>query len=445
MKSAQDPNPIPSLLSTLGLWLKIGCISFGGPAGQIALIHRELIEKRQWISEQRFLHALNYCMVLPGPEAQQLATYMGWLLHRTLGGIMAGLLFILPSLFVLMGLGWIYLQYGEVPVVTGIFYGIKPAVSAIVIMAAYRIGRRTLNHPLLWLMTLASFAAIHYLDTPFPFILLTAALLGSVLGARLDSKPHQDATHQPPLMGDDFAGFPHTRFKLTRCLTILWVGLMLWCIPMGWLYLTFGWSVPLTQMAWFFTKASLLTFGGAYAVLPYVYQGVVEHYGWLTAEQMMDALALGETTPGPLIMVNTFTGFITGWTQDILGSDRLFLGGTLAAVVVTYFTFLPSFIFILAGAPWVESSRATPRLKGPLTAISAAVVGVILNLALFFAGQVLFPEGVTLAPDFKAIIILLFAWIALTRFKLGIIPVIILSGGSGYLITALPNLLRVGF
>lgn len=444
MKANHDSTPTPCLVSTLGLWIKIGCISFGGPAGQIALLHRELVEKRHWISEQRFLHALNYCMILPGPEAQQLATYLGWLLHRTLGGFLAGLFFVLPSLFLLIGLGWIYLQYGSIPSVTAVFYGIKPAVSAIVIMAAYRIGRRSLNHPLLWLVTLASFSVIHYLDTPFPVILISAAILGALLGARLEPRAKQATPDQASLIGDDTMALPHTHFKLTRCLTVLWVGLMLWCIPMGWLYLEYGWSVPLTQMGWFFTKASLLTFGGAYAVLPYVYQGVVEHYGWLTPDQMMDALALGETTPGPLIMVNTFTGFITGWTQDVLGNSSPFLGGTVAALVVTYFTFLPSFVFILAGGPWVESSRATLRLKGPLTAISAAVVGVILNLALFFAGKVLFPAGLSMAPDFKAILILLFAWIALTRLRFGIISVIFLSGASGYLMTLLPSLLHRG-
>ncbi|MGZ8218590.1 chromate efflux transporter, partial [Methylomagnum sp.] len=390
----ERPDPV-TLGQAFWYWLKLGFISFGGPAGQIAIMHQDLVERKRWISERRYLHALNYCMVLPGPEAQQLATYIGWLMHRSLGGIMAGGLFVLPSLLVLVGLSWIYLAYGHVPAVAGALYGIKPAVTAIVLFAAYRIGTRALKNGLLWAMAALSFLAIFALGTPFPLMVLVAAILGGI-GGKL--APHKfavggghgaaKASYGPALIDDDTPTPGHARFRWGRLAWVLAWGLLLWGGALGGLAWRHGFDGALTQMGWFFTKAALLTFGGAYAVLPYVYQGAVEHYHWLTPHQMIDGLALGETTPGPLIMVVTFVGYVAGWTQGLFGPDRLFAAGAVAATVVTYFTFLPSFVFILAGGPLVESTHGNLKFTAPLTGITAAVVGVILNLALFFAYHV---------------------------------------------------------
>ncbi|WP_290575508.1 chromate efflux transporter [Ketobacter sp.] len=390
-----------SLKQAFGYWLKLGFISFGGPAGQISMMHQELVDKRRWISEQRFLHALNYCMVLPGPEAQQLATYIGWLLHGVKGGIMAGALFVLPSLLLLMLLSWIYLAFGDLPLVAGILYGIKPAVTAIVLLAAWRIGSRALKHWYLWGIAGLSFLAMAVFQVPFPAILLGAALLGwmgmrwlpHIFQAAVAHGPRKSNGVVDALIGDHSPVPEHARFSRQRLVMTVLVGLGLWWLVMGLLWATVGPAHDLSLMGWFFTKAALLTFGGAYAVLPYVVQGGVEHYGWLSATQMMDGLALGETTPGPLIMVVAFVGFVGGWTKAVLGPDALVLGGALAACVVTFFTFLPSFLFILLGGPLVEASRNQLKLTAPLTGITAAVVGVILNLALFFGEHVLFPDG----------------------------------------------------
>ena len=298
-------------------WLKLGFISFGGPAGQISVMHQELVERKRWISERRFLHALNYCMLLPGPEAQQLATYIGWLLHRTLGGIVSGGLFVLPSLFILIGLSWIYMAYGHLPAVAGLFFGIKPAVTTIVVFAAFRIGSKALKNVWLWAIAGASFASIFALHIPFPAIVLGAGMLG-ILGSRLRPEHFRlggghgitDKPHEPSVI-DDHTPIPHhARFSWSSFWRHLGIGVGLWTSTLGGLAGIYGWNHPLTQMGWFFTKASLLTFGGAYAVLPYVYQGAVDHYHWLTPLQMIDGLALGETTPGPLIMVVTFVGFV---------------------------------------------------------------------------------------------------------------------------------------
>ncbi|MEO6321123.1 MAG: chromate efflux transporter, partial [Polaromonas sp.] len=341
-------------------WLQLGFISFGGPAGQIAIMHRELVEKRRWVSEKRFLHALNFCMVLPGPEAQQLATYLGWLMHKTRGGVVAGTLFVLPSLALLIFLSWIYMAFGQLPLVAGIFYGIKPAVAAIVLHALHRIASKSLGNPMLapvpWAIAAISFIAISVLKLPFPLVVLSALLTGALLarfapGALGRGGTHSSATQAmsaPALIDDDTPTPAHALFKPSRLATVLAVGAALWLLPMAALVAANGWSATLTQTGWFFTKAALLTFGGAYAVLPYVNQAAVEHYQWLSTAQMMDGLALGETTPGPLIMVVAFVGFLAGWGQQVLGPDALFLGAALAACVATWFTFLPSFIFILA-------------------------------------------------------------------------------------------------
>ncbi|MCZ4306948.1 chromate efflux transporter [Zoogloeaceae bacterium G21618-S1] len=412
-------------------WLKLGFISFGGPAGQISIMHQELVERRRWLSERRFLHALNYCMVLPGPEAQQLATYIGWLMHRTWGGVVAGALFVLPSLLILIGLSWVYIAFGDVPLVAGLFYGIKPAVTAIVLQAAHRIGSRALKNNVLWAIAGASFAAIFELNVPFPAIVLGAAVVGYI-GGRV--APHvfaaggghgkASADFGRAIIDDDTPSPAHARFSWSRLAGVLATGAVLWLVPMGLLTAVLGWGHTLTQMAWFFTKAALLTFGGAYAVLPYVYQGAVGHYGWLTPTQMIDGLALGETTPGPLIMVVAFAGFVGGYVKAVFGPDSLFLAGAVAACLVTWFTFLPSFLFILAGGPLVESTHGEIRLTAPLTAITAAVVGVVLNLALFFGYHVLWPEGLAGGFDAVAALIALGAATALLRFKRGVIEVI---------------------
>jgi chromate transporter len=431
------PKPI-SLGQAFGYWLKPGFISFGGPAGQIAILHQDLVERKRWISERRFLHALNYCMLLPGPEAQQLATYIGWLMHRTWGGVIAGGLFVLPSLLILIGLGWIYQAFGQVPAVTGVFYGIKPAVTAIVLFAAYRIGSRALKNGVLWLMAALAFLAIFAFDAPFPLVVLAAGLLGAI-GGKVAPKRfaigggHGAAkqTFGPALIDDDTPVPAHARFTWDGLAKVVGAGLVLWGGVIGLLGARYGWHGPLTQMGWSFTKVTLLTFGGAYAVLPYVYQGAVEHYPWLTPQQMIDGLALGETTPGPLIMVVAFVGFVAGWTQQIFGPEHLFLAGALAATVVTYFTFLPSFLFILAGGPLVESTHGNLKFTAPLTGITAAVVGVILNLAVFFAGHVSWPEGFAGRFDGVAAFIGLVALMALFRYKTGVIPVIAASGLTG--------------
>ena len=425
----------------LRLWLKLGLLGFGGPAGQIALMHAELVERRRWISERRFLHALNYCMLLPGPEAQQLATYMGWLMHGTRGGVWAGVLFVLPSLLILTGLSWLYMVHGQHPVVAGLFYGIKPAVTALVLQAAVRMGGRVLKNGVMWALAAASFVAIFALQLPFPAIVLAAGLLGYA-GARVapqffSSAPAHTAAarrYGAALIDDDTATPAHARFSRGRLAAVLGAGAALWLAPMALLLASHGAAGTYTQMAWFFTKAALLTFGGAYAVLPYVYQGAVESYGWLTPTQMIDGLALGETTPGPLIMVVAFVGFVGAYTNQFMGPESPFLAGALAACLVTWFTFLPSFLFILAGGPFVESTRGNLRFTAPLTAITAAVVGVIVNLAMFFGYHVLLPKGLAGGMDTVAAVMLAGAALALFRFKVGVIPVIAVSAVTGLLL-----------
>lgn len=444
-------NPAPiSRREAFLFWLKLGFVSFGGPAGQIAIMHAELVERRRWISENRFLHALNYCMLLPGPEAQQLATYIGWLMHRTWGGLVAGALFVLPSLFILMALSWVYLRFGHTPLVAGLFYGIKPAVVAIVLHAAHRIGTRALKNRWMVLIAALAFAALTFLDTPFPAIVAAAALVGWV-GSRVapgvftPSAAGHAASGQPraPAVIDDHTPTPpHARFSRAGLLRVLAWGLGLWVLVMGLLVAAQGWQATLAQMGLFFSKAALLTFGGAYAVLPYVYQGAVEHFGWLTGPQMIDGLALGETTPGPLIMVVAFVGFVGGWQQAVLGPDALLAGAMLAACVVTFFTFLPSFVFILAGGPLVEATHGKLGFTAPLSAITAAVVGVILNLAVFFAQHVVWPQGWTGPVDAVAGVLVLLAALALFRFKTGVMTLIASSAVAGLLITqSLPGLL----
>ena len=435
-----DPIPPPAPVSpgeAFRYWLKLGFVSFGGPTGQIAILHQDLVERKRWISEKRFLHALNYCMVLPGPEATQLATYIGWMMHRTWGGVVAGSLFVLPSLFVLGALTWVYLAFGDVPVVAGLFYGIKPAVTAIVLFAAWRIGSRALHNAWLWTISAAAFVAIFFFQAPFPAIVLAAGILGYVGGrvapGKFVTSNHGSAQKRygAALIDDDTPTPLHAAFRWSRFAAVLVVFLGIWGVALGALASLFGWESAFAQMGWFFTKAALLTFGGAYAALPYIYQGAVEHYRWLTPAQMIDGLALGETTPGPLIMVVAFVGFVGAWTKGALGSGTLALAGWLGAAVATFFTFLPSFLFILLGGPLVESTHGDLRFTAPLTGITAAVVGVMLNLAAFFAWHVIWPDGFAGRLEVFSLLAVVAAFVALWRYRIGIIPVIFACAATG--------------
>jgi chromate transporter len=420
----------PSAAEAFKYWLKLGFISFGGPAGQIGMMHQELVEKRRWISEHRFLHALNYCMLLPGPEAIQLATYIGWILHGVRGGILAGVLFFLPSLALLTALSWVYLTFGSVPAVAGILWGIKPAVVAVVLFAAWRIGSRALKSRLLWAFATLAFIAIFVFDVGFPWIVAVAALAGAIGGKLAPGRFRVGGGHGAAdkdygaAVIDDHTPTPaHARFSWPKTIVTGLAFVALWAAAM------FCLAGTLRDMGAFFTEAAFLTFGGAYAVLPYVYQGGVEHYGWLSGQQMIDGLALGETTPGPLIMVVAFVGYLGGATKQILGPDNLFAAGAAGALVATYFTFLPSFLFILLGGPLVEATRGDLKFTAPLTGVTAAVVGVVVNLAVFFAWHTFWPQGIRAAPfagSFEAVSVLIAvaSFIALWRYKVDIMKLI---------------------
>jgi len=424
MNTAPSERPAPvSFAQALKFWFWLGCVSFGGPAGQIALMHEELVVRRRWISEKRYLHALHYCMLLPGPEAQQLATYIGWLMHRTRGGIAAGALFVLPSLVLLIGLSWAYTVWGQHPWGQALLWGLKPAVTALVLQAVHRMAKRTLKAHWLWAL-----AALSLLGTlagvGFPWLVAAAALTGWAMArqhAMQGNTPGHahgkanTAPNQAAALIDDHTPTPeHARYTTRRLLRTAGIGLALWGCTLGGLALLLGAGHTLVRMGQFFTEAALLTFGGAYAVLPYVTQAAVSQFGWLSATQMMDGLALGETTPGPLIIVVAFVGFLGGHGQALLGDPLL--GGVVAACVVTWFTFLPSFIFILAGGPLVESSRHVPTLSGPLQAISAAVIGVMLQLAGTFAWHTIWPSGQWTQADWPALALTAgAAWLLIAR------------------------------
>jgi chromate transporter len=431
LDTAHTDRPAPVTLGeSFKYWLKLGFISFGGPAGQIAMMHQELVEKRRWISEHRYLHALNYCMLLPGPEATQLAIYISWLLHGVKGGVIAGVLFFLPGFLLLAVLAALYLAWGDVPLVQGIFYGIRPAVVAVVLFAAWRIGSRALRNEVLWGMAALAFIGIFVFDIGFPWIVLAAALLGA-LGGRF--APHKfrtggghGASHKqfgPAIIDDDTPPPAHARFGWGRLAATTGIFVLIWLGAMLALH-----GVPdLYRMGDFFTKAAFLTIGGAYAVLPYVYQGAVEQFGWLSGAQMMDGLALGETTPGPLIMVVTWVGYLGGVAKDVFGNPLA--AGFAGAAVATFFTFLPSFFFILAGAPLVEATRGELRFTAPLTGITAAIVGVVLNLAVFFAWHTFWPQGTATAPftgpfDWFPVIVAVSVFVALWKYKADIMKVI---------------------
>ncbi len=416
----------PAFAEALRFWLKLGFINFGGPTGQIAIMHRELVERRRWISEPRFLHALNYCMLLPGPEATQLATYIGWLLHRTAGGLAAGILFVLPSVFVLMGLSYVYAAHGSVPWIVALFDGLKPAVLAIVATATVRIGRRALRHPVMWGVAAAAFVALFALHVPFPLVVAGAAAVGLV-GARV-----RPAAFRPPesrddgaVIADDTSTPEHARPSARRAVTVLAVSLACWIGPLAALGAWRGPHDVLFREAVFFSKAAMVTFGGAYAVLPYVGQQAVETYGWLSAAEMIDGLGLAETTPGPLIMVLQFVGFMAGWHH---ARDLGLAGAVLGGLVATYFTFMPCFLWIFLGAPHVEQTRGRRELAGAMATITAAVVGVILNLAVWFAGHVLLTAG---GVNLFALGVAVAAFVALQRLGWDIVPVVLAAAGTG--------------
>ncbi len=450
--SQLQESSVPSvgLAEASRFWLQLGLVSFGGPAGQIALLHRELVDRRRWLSEQRYLHALNYCMLLPGPEAMQLATYLGWLMHGVPGGLIAGGLFVLPSVFVLTALSSIYALWGQLPLLVSVFAVLKPAVLAIVLMAAWRIGSRTLRNPFLVGLAIAGFLALTLLRLPYPMLVITAGLIGLLVAwwrpaLLATSKPHGPRPAaaipeqaQPAALHDDDSASPeHARFSRRRLAVTLLVWALALMVPLAGLVIAGGWAGPLALMARFFTRVALLSFGGAYAVLPYVAQGAVEQFGWLSAAQMLDGLALGETTPGPLIMVVAFVGFMGGWNHGpgaATGNGALAIAGTLVAV---WFTFLPSFGFILAGAPLVEASRGDLRFGAPLSAITAVVVGLIASLALFFAGPVLWPAG-TFNP--WALLVVAAALFAQLRLRWSVLSVIGAAAAIGALMTVLKQL-----
>ena len=427
--------------AALRFWFKLGFISFGGPAGQISIMHQELVERRRWISEGRFLHALNYCMVLPGPEACQLAIYTGWLMHGVLGGVLAGLLFFLPAFLLLSLLAGLYLAFGNLPAVQGLLWGIKPAVVAVVLFAAWRIGSRAITNGVLMTIAVIAFVGIFVFDIGFPWIVLGAAIAG-IAGGRLAPEKfsggggHGKAAKSAgsALIDDDTPPPPHARFSWPRLGVTLLAFLLAWSVAL----LAVRGVPDLLHMGEFFTKAAFLTIGGAYAVLPYVYQGAVEQFGWLSGPQMMDGLALGETTPGPLIMIVTWVGYVGGVTRAV--ADGPVLAGLAGAAVATYFTFLPSFLFILAGGPLVEATRDELKFTAPLTAITAAVVGVIVNLAAFFAWHTFWPDATAAMPfagrvDVLAVLLATAAFVALRKFKVDIIPVIAASAAIGLLVS----------
>ena len=427
----QDRHVAPSFAEALRFWLKLGFISFGGPTGQIAIMQTELVEKKKWISQSRFLHALNYCMLLPGPEAIQLAIYIGWLLHRTWGGIVAGSFFVIPSIFVLWALSYVYAAFGNIPWIAAIFYGLKPAVMAIVAVAVIRIGRKALRNEIMWTLAVLAFVAIFFFHVPFPVIILSAGVIGLIGGGFWKKKFNVVSGHNgvvdESVLSDAAESPEHTRPSWVRAIKLVLIWLTLWAAPTVAVGLCRGWQSTLFQEGLFFSKAAVVTFGGAYAVLPYVAQQALFHFGWLKPGQMMDGLGLAETTPGPLIMVLQFVGFIGAW-QHPEGLSPL-LAGTLGALITTWATFTPCFLWIFLGGPHIEQLRGNIKLTAALSAITAAVVGVVMNLAVWFAINALFPNHG--AIDWFAVVVSLIAFVGMLRWKWDIIPVVLGSGALG--------------
>ena len=426
-----EQTPHPSFSEAFKFWFKLGFISFGGPTGQISIMYQELVEKRKWISNNRFLHALNFCMLLPGPEAKQLAIYIGWLLHKTPGGVIAGSFFVIPSIFILFGLSYIYASFGNIPWISGIFIGLKPAVMAIVAAAVIKIGQKALKNEIMIIIAAVAFIGIFFFKVPFPIIVLGAGLIG-LLGAWILPDKFVVIKDKDGNSEDGYVQVCedlevcHINPSGKRTVSLLLVFFLLWIIPFGLLFL-FPLKNVFIDLGLFFTKAAFLTFGGAYSVLAYIAQAGVEKFSWLTAPQMMDGLGLAETTPGPLIIVVQFVGFMAGWNYP--GAMSPLLASALGSLVATYFTFLPSFLFILLGGPYIEKFRGNIKLSAALSAITASVVGVVLNLAIWFGLHILFPETGPFNWFGLAIGILSFA--ALQWGKVGMIPVILAAGGLG--------------
>jgi chromate transporter len=441
---AEHSQSIPqhgvSLNEAFGVWLKVALLSFGGPTAQIAVMHRILVEEKRWISESRFLHALNYCMLLPGPEAQQLATYVGWLMHRTLGGIIAGGLFVVPGIVSIMALSYFYAGYGKVPVIVALFFGLKAAVLAIVLEAVFRIGKRALKNDAMRVLAAAAFVGIFFFNVPFPVIILSAAVIGFV-GAWSGATVFQVKSGHgngkeaggivDSLLGEEMPD--HAKPTVARAMRASSIWLALWLIPVIALLVTLGSSNVFSQIAIFFSKMAMVTFGGAYAVLAYVAQQAVENYGWLKPGEMLDGLGMAETTPGPLIMVLQFVGFMAAYRDP--GALSPMMAGTLGGLLATWVTFTPCFLWIFLGAPFVEVLRENKALNGALSAITAAVVGVVLNLAIWFALHTIFRDvtpirtyglafdmPVLASVDPWALALSVAAIIAIFRFKTGMIP-----------------------
>ena len=428
----------PSFAEAFRFWLKLGFISFGGPTGQIAIMQTELVEKKRWIAQSRFLHALNFCMLLPGPEAQQLAIYIGWLLHKTWGGIVAGSLFVIPSTFILWGLSYVYAAYGNVPWIAAVFYGLKPAVMAIVASAVIRIGSKALKNSVMWSLAALAFVAIFFFKVPFPLIVIGAGLIGFIGGRLWEDKflvigGPGDLKQDDSVLGDDTESPPHTRPTLARAIKVAVVCLALWWLPTLLLGLWKGWDGILFQEGLFFSKAAAVTFGGAYAVLPYVAQQAVDHYDWLQPGQMMDGLGLAETTPGPLIIVTEFVGFMGGWTKH--ADMTPVFAATLGAMITVWATFTPCFLWVFLGGPYIEQLRGNAKLTTTLSAVTAAIVGVVLNLAVWFGIHVLWPGGGMF--DWFALCVSLVAFVGMVKWKWDIIPVVLGAGIAGLIYKAI--------
>src|SRR5438874_6720545 len=428
----QDRHRAPAFWEALRFWLKLGFVSFGGPSGQIAMMHTELVEKKRWIDNARFLHALNFCMLLPGPEAQQLAIYIGWLLHKTRGGIVAGALFVIPSIFILWGLSYIYVAFGNIPWIAAIFYGLKPAVLAIVAAAVIRIGSKALKNAGMWSLALAAFVAIYFFRVPFPLIIISAGILGLIGNKILPEYFRGEIAHPLDVdLASNFAERAKPSWLHALKISAAWV--VIWALPLALTGIFLGTDHTIFREGIFFSKAAVVTFGGAYAVLPYVSQQAVEHYHWLTAPQMLDGLGLAETTPGPLIMVLQFVGFLGAWNHP--GNLPPLVSATLGALVTTWTTFVPCFLWVFLGAPYIEKLREVRLLTAALSTVTAAVVGVILNLAVWFGLHVIFPGNEKV--DCFALGLCAAAVIAILRFKIDIIPVVLASGLLGLIYKSL--------
>lgn len=432
------------------VWLRVAMLSFGGPAGQIAVMHRTLVEEKKWIGESRFLHALNYCMLLPGPEAQQLATYIGWLMHRTSGGLVAGTLFILPGVICIMGLSYVYAGWGNVPVVTALFFGLKAAVLAIVLEAVFRIGKRALKNRVMIGLAVLAFVSIFFLDVPFPLVVFGAGLIG-LIGGRAGMTVFQVRGGHGPggkkdgglidsLLGEELPEHAHPTVRRALRASAVW--LALWLVPVLGLLLALGIDNTFSQIAIFFSKMAMVTFGGAYAVLAYVAQQAVEHYGWLNAGEMLDGLGMAETTPGPLIMVLQFVGFMAAFRDS--GALPPMLAGTLGGLLATWVTFTPCFLWIFLGAPFIEMLRGNKAVSGALAAITAAVVGVVMNLAIWFAIHTVFHQvqpvrafgigfdaPVLSSADPWALALSIAAMVAIFRFKVGMLQALAACSAVG--------------